>query len=93
MQRALIDHFGLIILDLAKKHNLKPSQVEGVLRSQFEFLLQEMQRDKTSVVKLKHLGKFIPFTRAITRYNNYIAKKNEIDTNNRGLVEKNIQNE
>ena len=47
------------LLYFAKKYNIKESEIEVILRSQFEFLKTEITSENFNNIKLKHLGKFI----------------------------------
>ena len=47
-----------LITDLALKYNLKESEIDKIVNSQFKFLMMEMQTGLLNTVKLPHFGKF-----------------------------------
>ena len=59
MSRLTRDHLSDLIPVIAKKYKLTDKEAEVILRSQFEFLVDEISNGDFSNIKLKHLGKFI----------------------------------
>lgn len=59
MSRLTRDYLSELIPVIAKKYKLTDKEAEVILRSQFEFLVDEISNGDFSNIKLKHLGKFI----------------------------------
>jgi nucleoid DNA-binding protein len=54
-----LDYFTKMIPIIVGKYNITPKQAELALRSQFDFIIEEIQSENFSNIKLKHLGRFI----------------------------------
>ncbi len=52
-------YFSEIIEITAKKYNISEKEAELIIRSQFEFIVDELRSRSWCNIKLKHLGKFI----------------------------------
>ncbi len=77
MSRPINYHFVDITEKLAKKYNLKYKEAEFILRTQFEFIQTEIQKDEYIHIKLKHLGKWmVNWVRKYKRDDYYKRKAN-----------------
>ncbi len=52
-------YFSEIIEITAKKYNISEKEAELIIRSQFEFIVDELRSRSWCNIKIKHLGKFI----------------------------------
>lgn len=61
-------YFSKIVEESAKKYNISEKEAELIIRSQFEFITEELKSRSWCNIKLKHLGKFIVNERRKTKW-------------------------
>jgi hypothetical protein len=61
--------------ELATKYNLSYDQIERISRSEFRWLMENIQSGEFKIIKLKKIGKFVPNKVGIGFSDIYYANK------------------